>query len=167
MLYGSPGTGKSSASFIIAKGHPTLYINAREEANIEMIRTKVSKFCSTISLEEGKEKLKCVIIDECLEENEEIRLGTTGNYQNIKLKNLEKDKIYSCVSMNLETKNLENDTCEIISEKEDEIYEVELEDGRRIKVTSNHPFMIIDKTGIVIKKSINEGLNLTDEIIVF
>jgi replication-associated recombination protein RarA len=64
LLYGTPGTGKSSTLFIIAKNHPTLYINAREEANIEMIRNKVSKFCATISLEEKKEKLKCILLDE-------------------------------------------------------------------------------------------------------
>jgi len=64
LLYGSPGTGKTSTLFILSKNHPSLYINAREEANVELIRNKVSKFCSTISLEDGKEKLKCVILDE-------------------------------------------------------------------------------------------------------
>lgn len=64
LLYGSPGTGKTSTLWILAKGHPTLYINAREEANVETIRNKVSKFCSVMSLEEGREKLKCVIFDE-------------------------------------------------------------------------------------------------------
>jgi len=64
LLYGSPGTGKTSTLFILSKNHPTLYINAREDANIEILRNKVSKFCSTISLESGKEKLKCVILDE-------------------------------------------------------------------------------------------------------
>jgi DNA polymerase III delta prime subunit len=64
LLYGSPGTGKTSTLFILAKNHTNLYINAREEANIDIIRNKVSRFCSVMSLEEGKEKLKCVIFDE-------------------------------------------------------------------------------------------------------
>jgi DNA polymerase III delta prime subunit len=64
LLYGSPGTGKTSTLFILAKNHPTLYINAREDANIDTLRNKVSKFCAVMSLEEGKERLKCVIIDE-------------------------------------------------------------------------------------------------------
>jgi DNA polymerase III delta prime subunit len=64
LLFGSPGTGKTSTLFILAQNHPTLYVNAREDANIEMLRNRVSKFCSTMSLEGGKEKLKCVILDE-------------------------------------------------------------------------------------------------------
>jgi len=64
LLFGASGTGKTSTLFILAKHHTNLYINAREEANIDIIRNKVSRFCSTMSLEEGKEKIKCVILDE-------------------------------------------------------------------------------------------------------
>lgn len=64
LLYGSAGTGKTSTLFILAKDHPTLYINASSERGIDTIREKISKFCSTISLDGGKENLKCVILDE-------------------------------------------------------------------------------------------------------
>jgi replication-associated recombination protein RarA len=64
LLYGSPGTGKTSTLFILAKDHPSLYINASEEGGIDTIREKIGKFCATISLEGGKEDLKCVILDE-------------------------------------------------------------------------------------------------------
>ena len=64
LLYGSPGTGKTSTLFILAKDHPTLYINASDERGIQTIRDRISKFCSTISLDGGKESLKCVILDE-------------------------------------------------------------------------------------------------------
>ena len=64
MLYGSPGTGKTSTLFILAEGHDTKYINASSERGIDTIRDQISKFCSTISLDGGKEKLKCVILDE-------------------------------------------------------------------------------------------------------
>jgi replication factor C small subunit len=64
LLSGQPGTGKTSALFILAEGHTSLYINASEERGIDTIREKISKFCSTISLDEGKENLKCVILDE-------------------------------------------------------------------------------------------------------
>lgn len=64
LLHGSPGIGKSSALFILSEGHPTLYINASSERGIDTIREKISNFCSTISLEGGKENLKCVILDE-------------------------------------------------------------------------------------------------------
>ena len=64
LLYGSPGTGKTSTLFILAENHPTLYINASSERGIDTIRERISKFCATISLEGGKEDLKCVILDE-------------------------------------------------------------------------------------------------------
>jgi replication factor C small subunit len=64
LLYGSAGTGKTSTLFILAKDHPYLYINASDQRGIDIIRDNVVPFCSSISLEEGKEKLKCIILDE-------------------------------------------------------------------------------------------------------
>ena len=64
LLHGSPGTGKTSTLFILADGHPTLYINASSERGIDTIRDKISSFCSTMSLDGGRENLKCVILDE-------------------------------------------------------------------------------------------------------
>jgi DNA polymerase III delta prime subunit len=63
LLYGSPGTGKTSTMWIIAKGHPTLYINGRD-AKAEFVGGQLARFCSTIALDGGKERLKCVLIDE-------------------------------------------------------------------------------------------------------
>ena len=57
LLYGSAGTGKTSTGFILSKPHTTLYINASSERGIDVIREKIGRFCSTISLEGGKEKL--------------------------------------------------------------------------------------------------------------
>lgn len=64
LLYGSAGTGKTSTLFILSKPHTTLYINASSERGIDTLRDKIGKFCSSISLEGGREKLKCVILDE-------------------------------------------------------------------------------------------------------
>lgn len=64
LLYGSPGTGKTSTLFILSKSYTTLYINASSERGIDTLRDKIGKFCATISLEGGKEKLKCIILDE-------------------------------------------------------------------------------------------------------
>ena len=64
LLYGSAGTGKTSTLFILSKGYTTLYINASSERGIDTLRDKIGKFCATISLEGGKEKRKCVILDE-------------------------------------------------------------------------------------------------------
>jgi DNA polymerase III delta prime subunit len=64
LLFGSAGTGKTSSLFILTENHPHLYINASSERGIDTIREKISKFCSTISLEGGTENLKCIILDE-------------------------------------------------------------------------------------------------------
>lgn len=64
LLYGTQGTGKTSTLFILSKPYTTLYINASSERGIDTLRDKIGKFCATISLEAGKEKLKCVILDE-------------------------------------------------------------------------------------------------------
>lgn len=64
LLYGSAGTGKTSTLFILSKPYTTLYINASSERGIDTLRDKIGKFCATISLEGGKEKLKCIILDE-------------------------------------------------------------------------------------------------------
>jgi len=78
LLHGSAGTGKTSTLFILAKGHTTLYINASEERGIDVIREKIANFCATISLEEGREKLKCVILDELDGATEEFYKALRG-----------------------------------------------------------------------------------------
>jgi DNA polymerase III delta prime subunit len=64
LLYGTPGTGKTSTLKILAKPYTTLYINASSERGIDTIRNTIPRFCSSISLMGGKEQLKCVILDE-------------------------------------------------------------------------------------------------------
>jgi DNA polymerase III delta prime subunit len=64
LFYSSPGTGKSSLMHILAKGHPQLLINASSERGIEEVRERISRFCSTISLEDGRDKLKCIMLEE-------------------------------------------------------------------------------------------------------
>jgi len=66
LLYGSAGTGKTSTLFILAnpKDDTTMYVNASSEGGIKTVREDIPKFCATMSLESGREKLKCVILDE-------------------------------------------------------------------------------------------------------
>jgi len=64
LLWGGAGTGKSSTLFILSEPHTSLYINASSERGIDTMRDKIGRFCATISLEGGREKLKCVILDE-------------------------------------------------------------------------------------------------------
>ena len=64
ILTGSPGCGKSTTARILAKDYTHLFINASEENGIDTIREKIINFCSSISLEDGEEKIKVIILDE-------------------------------------------------------------------------------------------------------
>lgn len=70
LLYGAPGTGKTSTAFALTgykkeySKYPTLYINVSEENGIDVIRDKITDFCSSIDLINDKESIKVVILDE-------------------------------------------------------------------------------------------------------
>lgn len=66
LFYGSPGNGKTSTAWAIANHFnlPVLYINASDETSVEVIRTRITNFCSTADIMEGKSRLKIVILDE-------------------------------------------------------------------------------------------------------
>lgn len=134
-----------------------MYINGSIETSVDTIRYKVQQFCTTSAMFGGK---KMVIIDECLEQNEEIEIFEGHVPYQIKLRDLEFGTIYKCQSYNLETSIIEDDTCELINERETYIYVIILEDGRQILCTDNHPFITKDNK----EKSILDGLSTTDSI---
>lgn len=106
-----------------------------------------------------------LLLDECLEENQEVRVGTIDNWQPVPLKDLEIGEIYPIVSVNMASGELENDEGFIISDKEDDVYEVELEDGRTIILNAKHPFLIRGRDQLV-EKTIEGGLQVGDCVFV-
>lgn len=66
LLAGSPGTGKTStAKAIVGQfGLPYLYINASTDTSVDVIRTRITDFCSTMSILDDQGKFKVVILDE-------------------------------------------------------------------------------------------------------
>ena len=64
LLSGSPGSGKTSMAKILMKNHPFIFINVSDESSVETIRTKVHDFCSTISIMDGANQTKIVVLDE-------------------------------------------------------------------------------------------------------
>jgi len=65
ILYSStPGSGKTTTSRILADGYDTLKLNGSSENGIDVIRNQVVQFASTISLENGKEGIKVILLDE-------------------------------------------------------------------------------------------------------
>lgn len=64
LLSGSPGSGKTSMAKILIKNHPFIFINVSDESSVETIRTKVHDFCSTVSILDGENHIKIVVLDE-------------------------------------------------------------------------------------------------------
>ena len=64
LFYSTPGTGKTSAAKVLAGNYPYIYINCSDETGVDTVRDKISKWCSTISVMDGAESLKVVILDE-------------------------------------------------------------------------------------------------------
>ena len=66
LLAGSPGTGKTSTAKAIVNqfGLPYIYINASTDTSVEVIRTRITDFCSTMSVLDDQGKFKVVLLDE-------------------------------------------------------------------------------------------------------
>lgn len=66
LLAGSPGTGKTSTAKAIVKQFelPYIYINASTDTSVDVIRTRITDFCSTMSILDDQGKMKIVILDE-------------------------------------------------------------------------------------------------------
>jgi replication factor C small subunit len=64
LFYGSPGLGKTSLAKVLASNYPYLYINVSDESSVDVIRDKITHWCSTISLLDGAERFKVVVLDE-------------------------------------------------------------------------------------------------------
>jgi DNA polymerase III delta prime subunit len=66
LFFGSPGTGKTSAAKALCNqfGLEYRYINASDETSVDVIREKITKFCTTASLTSLEGKMKVVILDE-------------------------------------------------------------------------------------------------------
>lgn len=67
MLFaGSPGTGKTSTAKALVNQFelPYLYINASTDTSVDVIRTRITDFCSTVSIMDKPGMFKVVILDE-------------------------------------------------------------------------------------------------------
>jgi DNA polymerase III delta prime subunit len=66
LFAGSPGTGKTSTAKAIVQQFdlPYLYINASTDTSVDVIRTRITDFCSTMSILDDQGKFKVVILDE-------------------------------------------------------------------------------------------------------
>lgn len=147
LLYGTAGIGKTTLARVICnelKVDPgdILEINASRENNADTVREKIVNYCSTWAHGD----YKVVILDECLEENEKIRISDNSV---MALKNFVTGQKYHLQSFNMETQEIEDDIGWIISDKTDRVFQIVLTDGRTIKATAEHPFLIYQGTEVV------------------
>ena len=87
MFFGSPGIGKSSLAKILVKNVldcQYIYINASDESGVDVIRTKVTNFAQTASLDG---KLKVVILDE-IDGLSSVKAGASGTSAQQALRNV-------------------------------------------------------------------------------
>jgi len=66
LMYGGPGLGKTTLAKIIAKNGDMMYVNCSVDTGVDVVRNKITQFCSTIGLAWGnkEKKEKYVILDE-------------------------------------------------------------------------------------------------------
>lgn len=160
LLTGSPGLGKTTVAraMIEELGSTYHFINASMNGNIDTLRTDILQFASSVSSDGMR---KYVILDEgdhlnCLNVDEEIILS---NGNSISLRNMEFNKTYDVISLNIETKKFENDEAYLIKEVEKEVYRITMDDGSSIECTSDHPLMCMDVTGNIVERTINDGFD--------
>lgn len=173
---GLAGSGKTSSARALCEQLNSDYmlINMSAESGVDTVRTKIINYANKLSF---SSRYKTVILDECLEENEKVRIGTVDNWKGVALNELKHGVVYPVVSFNMDTGVFENDSGSIISDKEDTVYLVNMESGRQVKVNGKHPFIIIDDHSYetddgamifhhkYVEKSIDDGLDGTHDII--
>lgn len=165
LMSGTPGTGKTTMSRILVNelgidNTDVLMMNA-SLMRLEDIRGKVVPFVGKSAFS----PFKVVQLEECLHEDEVVMIGNLDDRQQKRIGDLPIGEKFAIPSINMETGELENDTGEVIVVKEDELYEIELVDGRTIKVTEDHPMLVL-LNGKIVEKTIKDGLCADDELIV-
>jgi len=159
LLTGSAGCGKTTVARAMLEqlGCDYIIINGSMNGNIDTLRNEIMQFASSVSLMGGR---KYVILDEadylnCLDENESIKLADGSN---IKLKDMQIETSYEVVSFNIENKQFENNFAEVVNKTSKMVYEIELNCGRTIKCTDDHPLICEDPDGNVVTRTIFDGL---------
>jgi len=67
LLFGTPGTGKTSAARVLAlksMGHADYYINCSDETGVDTVRDKITRMCQSLSVLDGERAIKVIILDE-------------------------------------------------------------------------------------------------------
>jgi len=157
MFAGPPGCGKTACTYVLARtlSLPIIELNASDERGIETVREKVK----TLLFTAGDGRL--ILLDEadnlCLLGNTEV----TANGIQTNIENLV-GKTFSTLSYDFTKREVVDSEARCISSGDNLLFEVTLDDGRKIVCSQNQPFF--DKIGRV--KKLRE-LRVGDEIATF
>lgn len=165
LIYGKPGTGKGTFTNILLKetGYDYIKINASDENSIDDVRTKIKSFATSLGITDKK----IVYLNECLDENEEIIIGTIENTSIAKMKDLPREGEFDIPSVDINTGEFINDKGFVNADRECDIYELELEDGRTIKCSENHPFFVYNFDTEEIEEKQLKDIRENDKILSF
>jgi len=154
LFTGSPGVGKSTTAKVIVNemiGCQYQYINSSDENNVDTVRTRISGFSKTKSIDGN---FKVIILDECLEENTIVTVLRDGTEQQIPIKDANESNDL------VKTFNFSKDRIEWrpfykIDKGTQEVYEVEFENGETVICTSVHKWYVKDNNSdIPIRKKL-------------
>lgn len=166
MITGNHGNGKTAlVAQVCAKlNRPLIRVNVHKETDEVALIGGPTLINGNIVYKDGPilTAMRNGWIVNCLERNEQIKVGNLTDNKNVKLCDMDIGKEYPVISYNLETSEFENDIGIILEEKErDDLYLIEFEDGTTITMTSDHPVIVEGNY----EKSISDGLSLEDLVI--
>lgn len=142
-----PGTGKTTLSKILAASIDcdSLYINASSENNVELIRTKITNFVSSV----GFKKWKILILDECLEKGTLVFVLRSGAEIQIPIEDLDENNDL-VKSYNIKTDIIEWQPFKFFDKGVKEIWEIQLESGDIVRCTADHKWFVYDNNNEII-----------------
>ncbi len=162
MLFaGPPGSGKTTVALCVAKEimgdnwrDYTLELNASNERGIDTVRVRIKNFSSYSDRRENIPFRICLLDESdqmCLDPETKVLSGTLGDLHETSLRELlevNSDRSFDLPSFSGRSMRAENDRGKVIVSGKADLYEIELEDGRRISASSDHPFFIVNGTSI-------------------
>ena len=144
LLHGDAGTGKTTLAKIIVNAIDCdyLYINASDERGIDTLREKIRGFAASV----GFRTWKVVMLDECLDENTLVSVLRNGEQTKIPIRDLDEHNDL-VKSWNVEKNEVQWRPFYHWDKGEQDVYEIELENGEIVVCTDDHKWYVKDTDG--------------------
>ena len=177
LFAGPPGSGKTTTALLVAKEilgdqwrDYTLSLNASDERGIDVVRERIKTFASYADRREGV-PYRLVILDEsdemCLSPDTRVIAGKLNHLEETTLAELYEEHAtqpFELPSFGEKGLRLEDDWGRIVPSGTADLYRIELDDGRTIEASANHPFFQMHGRTLstVRTKELSVGTELAD-----